>query len=95
MAPFLTLLIVAASFYPLSSGELPWTGWRGASESRRWIFIGDDQVMLEPVESAAVDFSGFGEHGGGDDGGQWRQSSGENWEDLEQGEWDGGGMVLG
>ena len=95
MAPFLTLLIVAASLYPLSYGEQFWTGWQGIGGSRRWIFIGDDQVMLGPAESVAVDFSGFGEHGGGDGDDQWRQPSGENWEDLEQGEWDGGGVVLG
>lgn len=51
--------------------------------------------MLEPPESVGVNFSGFGEHGGGYGGDQWGQSSGENWEDLEQEEWDGGGVVLG
>jgi len=50
--------------------------------------------MLEPAEHAAVSFSGYVGHSGGDRHGQGARPSGENREDLEPGEWDGGGKVL-
>ncbi|KAG0633703.1 hypothetical protein HOY80DRAFT_1103409 [Tuber brumale] len=94
IGPFLTLLILAVSLYPLSPGELSYPRSRKTGGSPQWMFIGDDQVMLEPTEDAGVDFSGSASHDDGDDDGRWAQSSGEIWENLELGERDGGGRML-
>lgn len=89
MAPFLALLV---SLYPLPSGELPWAGWRETCGPLWWMFIGDDQIMLEPAEDAAANLPGYGKRYGGD--GQWARPGGENWDGLEPEGWDGGGRVV-
>ncbi|KAG0126316.1 hypothetical protein HOY82DRAFT_542680 [Tuber indicum] len=94
IAPFLTLLIMAVSLYPLSPGELLYAGRRRTDGLSQWMFIGDDQVMLEPPGDSGVDISGFRGHGDGDDNGRWAGSSGEIWESLELGEWDSGGKIM-